>query len=155
MPDRATAQDVVAEVFLTAWRQRRELPPEPLTRLWLTRVAYRAVSNARRSARRAGMLTLRLARQGPDPVLDLYGAPVPASVQQVRAALERLAEPDREVLRLALWEQLTLAEIAQILDVTPNTAGVRLHRARQQLPPPQPPPVNAARVLNPTNGRRP
>ena len=44
-----------------------------------------------------------------------------------------MRESDREVLRLFAWEQLTTAEIAVVLGVSANAAGVRLHRAKERL----------------------
>ena len=46
-------------------------------------------------------------------------------------ALEALREEDAELLRLWAWEQQTPAEIAAVLDITPNAASIRLHRARR------------------------
>ncbi|MGB0101650.1 MAG: sigma factor-like helix-turn-helix DNA-binding protein, partial [Nocardioides sp.] len=48
-------------------------------------------------------------------------------------ALAALRPEDAELLRLWAWEQLTPAEIAVVLDVSANAAGVRLHRARARL----------------------
>jgi RNA polymerase sigma-70 factor (ECF subfamily) len=44
-------------------------------------------------------------------------------------ALAQLPENDRELLRLWAWEQLAPREIATVLDITPNAASIRLHRA--------------------------
>ena len=39
--------------------------------------------------------------------------------------------PDEaELLRLWAWEQLGPAQIATVLDLTPNAVSIRLHRAR-------------------------
>ena len=48
-------------------------------------------------------------------------------------AIGALREEDAELLRLWAWEQLTPAEIAAVLDVTPNAVSIRLHRARGKL----------------------
>ncbi len=52
---------------------------------------------------------------------------------RVRAALERLPRDQREVLVLRLLEQRTNQEIAQILEVPPNTVAVRYRRAIEEL----------------------
>jgi RNA polymerase sigma-70 factor (ECF subfamily) len=51
----------------------------------------------------------------------------------VRAALDDLREPDRELIRLTEWERLSTAEAAVVLGLRPGTARVRLHRARRAL----------------------
>ena len=40
---------------------------------------------------------------------------------------------DTELLRLWAWGRLSASEIAEVLDVTPNAASIRLHRARERL----------------------
>ncbi|HEY3552305.1 MAG TPA: sigma factor-like helix-turn-helix DNA-binding protein, partial [Solirubrobacterales bacterium] len=44
-----------------------------------------------------------------------------------------LNEPDRELLMLVGWEELTPAQAARVLGVTPLAARSRLHRARRRL----------------------
>lgn len=51
----------------------------------------------------------------------------------VATALAALSERDREVLRLAAWEELDGTELAEALGCSAGTAKVRLHRARQRL----------------------
>lgn len=48
---------------------------------------------------------------------------------RVRAALESMSEIDREVLVLRHFEQLTNAEVARLLELTPQTASARYVRA--------------------------
>lgn len=56
---RASADDVVAETFLVAWRRLDRVPAEP--RGWLLAVARRALANQRRGERRRDALATRLA----------------------------------------------------------------------------------------------
>jgi RNA polymerase sigma-70 factor, ECF subfamily len=53
--------------------------------------------------------------------------------ERVRAALGRLASPDREVLVMRHLEQLPLADIAAVLGVTEGTTGKRHLRALERL----------------------
>jgi RNA polymerase sigma factor (sigma-70 family) len=125
---RDEAGDAAAEVFAVAWRRLGRVPPEPEALPWLYGVARKVVANQERAANRRLRLEAKVAtgtassRAGPDPAgLD------------VEAALLRLAEADREVLRLAAWEELQPAEIAAVVGCSANAAAVRLHRARQRL----------------------
>lgn len=117
-----TAQDIVAEVFATAWRRRREVP-DPATG-WLFQVARNVVMHEQRGSARRSRLTaaLRLARA---PVGRLE------STVEVDEVLDRLHRTDAEILRLTVWEQLTPTEIAEVLRISPGAARTRLLRARR------------------------
>lgn len=51
----------------------------------------------------------------------------------VRRVLEELSPQDRELITLIAWEGLTPTQAAAVLDLSPATARVRLHRARARL----------------------
>jgi RNA polymerase sigma factor (sigma-70 family) len=122
------AGDATAEVFTVAWRRLGRVPAEPETLPWLYGVARKVVANQERAARRRLRLETKAAA-APD---EAVAAPGTAALD-VEAALLRLGTADREVLRLAAWEELQPAEIAAVLGCSANTAAVRLHRARQRL----------------------
>ncbi|AIY20033.2 sigma-70 family RNA polymerase sigma factor [Pimelobacter simplex] len=125
----ADAEDVVAEVFTTAWRRRGDLPAPMLRRAWLYGVARRLLlAEARRQGREDATVTELASR--PEQAPADAGE---ARRQAVRAALDRLSPAEREVLLLVEWERLTPAELAVTLGVRPGTARVRLHRARRAL----------------------
>lgn len=125
---RDEAADAAAEVFTVAWRRLPRVPAEPDTLPWLYGVARRVVANHERSTHRRQRLRARLAAAA--GVIE--PGPGPGGVD-VEVALRRLRATDREVLRLAAWEELEPAEIAGVLGCSPNAASVRLHRARQRL----------------------
>lgn len=129
------AEDVVIEVFATAWRRRSDVPDEALP--WLYATAAHAVAHTSRSRARRRNLSTRLAavRPVPDSGSD-PAAIVTASIDAKTAVADALSEvpdSDAELLRLWAWEQLTPAEIAEVLDCSPGTARTRLHRARARL----------------------
>lgn len=125
------AGDVVAETFLVAWRRFAEIPKDDEARLWLYGTARYVLKNQLRGDRRRANLSVQLRA-------DLARRPVPADPGSDRsdaviAALKRLAEPDRELLRLIGWEGLTPSDAARVLGLSPVAARVRLHRARKRL----------------------
>jgi RNA polymerase sigma-70 factor (ECF subfamily) len=128
-PDPEDAADAVAETFLAAWRRLSEVPPGEEARLWLYGTARLVVANQRRGQRRRSRLTehlrAELRRQMP-----AEAAEDPTGILEAMAALE---EADRELLMLVGWEELTPAQAAQVLGVTPLAARSRLHRARRRL----------------------
>jgi RNA polymerase sigma-70 factor (ECF subfamily) len=125
----ADAADVVAETFVVAWRRLDEVPPGGEARLWLFGVARRVVANQRRGELRRSRLADRLRAELVEHVELDPMAPVETR-QVVAAALARLDEDDRELLRLTSWEGLTPAEIAVVCDIPGGRARSRLHRAR-------------------------
>jgi RNA polymerase sigma-70 factor (ECF subfamily) len=125
--DAATADDVLAETLLVCWRRLDDAPADPLP--WAYGVARFCLSNAQRGVRRQERLAAKIAVV--DPPVDRV--PEPADEPELAEAMEALRPEDSELLRLWAWEQLTASEIAEVLDITPNAASIRLHRARARL----------------------
>ena len=126
---RDEAGDAAAEVFTVAWRRLGRVPAEPETLPWLYGVARKVVANQERAARRRLRLEARaaaFARTAPSRL------PAPTASRS-RPPCCASGPADREVLRLAAWEELQPAEIARVLGCSANAAAVRLHRARQRL----------------------
>ena len=123
------AADLVADVFLVAWRRIGDVPPGEEARLWLYGTARHALANQRRGERRRTRLGAALRDH-----LVACPPPGPAPVDPaLRAALAALPELDRSLLALIAWEGLSAAEAATVLGLRPATARVRLHRARARL----------------------
>ncbi|WP_369263519.1 RNA polymerase sigma factor [Streptomyces sp. R35] len=129
--DPSSVLDVVANVFLTAWRRFADIPDE--TELpWLYGVARRTLANDRRAQQRQLSLAELLAVQ--PPPLNTERQPDDVLVEMDLAkAFDLLDEKDREVLRLALWERISLTQCAQVLECSVPTVRVRLFRARKRL----------------------
>ena len=122
------AEDVVAEVFLAAWRRLEEVPGDPLP--WLLGIARGVLSNRRRGAERSSALIARLQEVEPSvPVGDEARTPDGRVLQ----ALHTLTPSDQELLLLVAWEQLNRRQVAEVLGTSAGTVAVRLHRARVRL----------------------
>jgi len=125
-------EEVVAEVFTVAWRRRADLPATPLP--WLYGVARNCLANAVRGRGRRRRLVDRLGNDEAAHARHVAAGPdAEAPGAWVHEALDRLSPADREVLRLAAWEELGADEIAVALGCGSRAAAMRLHRARNRL----------------------
>ena len=124
----ADAADLLADVFLTAWRRMGNVPEGAEARMWLFGVARNALRNHRRGKVRHGQLSARVRDQ-----LSVSVQPASIIAADVRHALAQLRETDREVLTLTIWEDLDPSEIGVLLNLSQGAVRVRLHRARQRL----------------------
>jgi RNA polymerase sigma-70 factor (ECF subfamily) len=131
------ADDVVAETFLAAFRQRRRYDVQrPDARPWLYGIAANVIGKHRRSEVR---MLQAFARTGADPVADSYGDRIDSRVSasaagpHLAAALAALAARDRDVLLLIAWGDLSYDEVASALEIPVGTVRSRLNRARRKV----------------------
>jgi RNA polymerase sigma-70 factor (ECF subfamily) len=132
------ADDLVAETFLVAFRQRARYDPDQASaRPWLYGIATRLISRRRRDEVR---FFRAIARTGIDPSADPVAEPVAdagarrADAQMLQrrlaGALAALATADRDAL-LLVADGLSYQEAARALGVPPGTLSSRLARARR------------------------
>jgi RNA polymerase sigma-70 factor (ECF subfamily) len=141
--DRAEAEDLAQEVFVTVFKSIDTFRGESQLSTWLLRIAANHCRNRLRYLRRrnhhghqdiddtpesAYDRAHRPADQPPDRMLE--GARLEAAVQ---AALDSLDEDHRLILVLRDLEHMAYADIAQTLGVAEGTVKSRLFRARLQL----------------------
>ncbi len=123
------ADDAVAEAYGIAWRRQRDIP-HGAELGWLIGVTRRVLANTRRSRRRAGalhaLLDLQPRTPGPDPADRVEDG-------ELRAALIALSPLDREAVVLTAWFDLSSADAAQALGITPAAFRMRAARARRRL----------------------
>lgn len=130
--DRDTAQEVVSETFLVAWRRWADVPAEPLP--WLLVVARNTIANHRRSHHRARLLATEVARlEYVMPRTSDTTDGLVAERDELLRALGRLTTREREALLLVAWDGLTPAQAAAVARCSPSAFAVRLHRARRRL----------------------
>lgn len=127
--DRETAQEVVAETFLVAWRRLEDVPGEALP--WLLVVARNTVRNHSRSQYRARQLHSALAGLAPagptDPAAAVHER------QMLLRALAAMTANDREAILLVAWDGLTSGQASAVLGCSEAAFKMRLSRARRRL----------------------
>jgi len=136
------AQDIVQDVFVDTWRAlKRHAPPfsgaadDAGIRRWLFHVAYcRAVTILRRRK----LIVWESLSDDDALEPDLSHEPMPledqiAEAEVLREALLSLGPSDAACLLLSVVQGFTSAEIATIVDISPDAAKKRLTRAKRRL----------------------
>jgi len=143
------ARDIVQDVYVVAWQAaQRGTPPfdewgnlEALRR-WLVRVAYRKAVTYLRHHEVIRWEPFDSADEAHEPIaLVPIGHTRPAAPfddqvaegEVLRSALAQLKPDDAACLLLAIIEDFTTGEIAQILGIAPAAARKRLSRAMERL----------------------
>lgn len=123
----------MADTFLVAWRRLDQVPDGDAALLWLYGVARRTIGNQRRGDTRRTRLVARIRDLGRGTSVEAAveeAAPSVSVDHPVMVALARLSPADQELLKLVAWEELSHAEIAEVLGISVNAVAIRLHRAR-------------------------
>lgn len=130
--DTGTAEDLVQEAFLSAWKGIRGFDKGRPLKPWLVRILVNEVMSYRR---RRSLPTTSLV-EGMDPEGDDDPAELAEtrdSSDQVRRALATLSEEHQQVVILKYFDDLSVPEISTVLKCPAGTVKSRLHRALDQL----------------------
>jgi RNA polymerase sigma-70 factor (ECF subfamily) len=131
--DPASVEDVAQNVLLSIHRARQTYRPERPLGPWLRTITRNAITDAQRA--RSVLLRREVALEAEDAIPD----PAEPSVQgtalspEMRAALSRLPATQREAVQLLHLEQLSVAEAAKRVGVSPGALRVRAHRGYRAL----------------------
>jgi RNA polymerase sigma factor (sigma-70 family) len=136
LKNREDAEEASQDVFLKAYRALKTFRGNAAFSTWLYRIAYRS-----------SLDHLKRRRNMPEPANEvLQGrlvAPVRESYLQqeeedeqkiiLKRAIAALDGGDQVIIKLFYYDERSLKEIAEIMEISVNTAKVRLFRSRDRL----------------------
>jgi RNA polymerase sigma-70 factor (ECF subfamily) len=131
--DAALAEDTVSEAFFDAWQHAGRFERRSSVSSWLLGIArHRALTAARR--RPTESLDCDAAQNAVDPARDPeaeLGRKDAGSV--IRGALADLSREHAEIIDLVYYQEKSIREIVDILDIPESTVKTRMFYARKRL----------------------
>ena len=127
MSSKADADDVLQEVFLTAYQKFPQLREKSSFQAWIISIARNKCSDYFR----------KKANQVEIPIDELSGSELSDSrhgvsvVSTVRETLDLLGDKDKQILYLSFWKEMPQSEIAKRLNIPVGTVKSRLHTAKR------------------------
>jgi len=132
--DRHEAEDLTQDTFLKAWRSRRQLRNPQAVKVWLMQIAVNLWRDRlRQKHRRLRPISLAGEEQAATDVSPDQALTNQEELHRVLAAMDALPDRQREVLYLHACEGLCLAEIAEVLQITPEAVKSSLSLARKKM----------------------
>jgi len=124
---RSAAEDLAQEAFLAAHNAWDRVSQYEKPEAWVRRVvANKSVSMFRRKMREARAI----ARMKPEAS---YLPRIPAEDDEFWKAVRSLPKKQSQAIALHYLEELTVAEIAEVLECAEGTVKVHLHKGRKKL----------------------
>jgi len=144
--DRTQAEDLAQEVFLRVYRARKNYVPGSKFSTWLFTITNNVAANSLRSKSRRREVNVESRGSGPQGVVRIDEMALAASGQLparqldkaemrevVRLALDSLNERQRMAVLLSKFEEMSYADIAQTMELSPQAIKSLLSRARERL----------------------
>jgi RNA polymerase sigma-70 factor (ECF subfamily) len=139
------AEDLAQDVFMRVYRARKRYVPGAKFSTWLFTIAGNVAANSQRSRARRHEVNLPPSTSDTS-TLPIEAVAVAASAMMptrqldkaelrdaVRQAIASLGERQRMAVLLSKFEHFSYAEIAEIMDLTPEAVKSLLSRARSRL----------------------
>ena len=122
-------EDLVQETYLRLWKYRREYRPTAKLSTFLFLMARQVRIDAlRRRIRRENREESWVGEQPTSETPKSFGVR-----EDVRWALAKLSEPLRDVIELAVFQDLPYAEVGEVLGIPVGTVKSRMHNALKEL----------------------
>lgn len=122
------AEDVTQKVFVAAWTSRHNYRPERASLpAWLMGIARYKIFDAHNNRTKESKIRNELAAS---PQVRLTPEPLDVAERLILAdEINRLDEVPRQVLRMAFYEDLTHAQIAERMKLPPGTVKSHIRRS--------------------------
>ncbi|HWB74088.1 MAG TPA: sigma-70 family RNA polymerase sigma factor [Nannocystaceae bacterium] len=128
------AEDLAQRTLLACVQARARFRRDGTFRAYLFGIARRQLLLHLREGTRADTLQSFAAAAGPDTAATPTGLIAAREEQRlVLRAFEDLSEEQQTVIQLFYWEEMTVAEIAMVLEISVTAVTSRLGRARDSM----------------------
>ncbi len=134
--NREEAEEVAQDVFIKVFKSLKSFNEKSKLSTWIYRITYNLSINRYRSQKQQ-LVTTKIDNSNENKLGYTKDALTELSEQEKREvinkAILRLAETEKIIITLYYYEDLPIAEIAEIVGISPQNVKVKLFRSRQKL----------------------
>lgn len=129
----AVAEELTSEVFLQVWRNAPSFEGRSTATTWLLSIARNlALSHLRKRSE------INVDDESvPEPADDADSPEIEVAKRDkadlMRACIDRLSPDHREIIDLVYYQELSVKEAGEVLEIPENTVKTRMFYARKQL----------------------
>lgn len=131
--DDRMAEDLVNEVFLVIWRNAGTYRGSSKASTWMFAIAHNKAISALRKRRESQWdedEAMQIEDPGPDPAQMAESADL---ARVINSLLDQLSPDHRAVIELTYYQEMSIAEIAEVMNCPANTVKTRMFHARKRL----------------------
>jgi len=136
LKQREEAEEVAQDVFVKVFNSLSKFKGDSKLSTWIYKVAYNSCLDViKKNKRRQQEIEIDKFDNFDIVVLDnAFDKLVEEDKNKaIKQCIEQLYAEDNMILTLYYFEELSLQEISEIINISPNTVKVKLHRARKRL----------------------
>lgn len=127
------AEDVVSETFLKVWQRAASFKGQARVTTWLLSIARNeAISVLRKKTEAQLDDDAGFEQEDESDTQDVVTAKKDKGAI-MRVCIDKLSDAHREIIDLVYYQDLSVAEIADLLEIPENTVKTRMFHARKQL----------------------
>ena len=130
------AEELTQDSFLKAFKKLDTFKGDCSFSTWLFRIAYNtAISATRKRKIEFPMVDEAMMESVPDEAIETFfdGDENEIKLQKLEEAIAKLNVEEKTLITLFYAEDKSVAELARVLDLTPENVKVKLHRVRKKL----------------------
>jgi RNA polymerase sigma-70 factor (ECF subfamily) len=131
--DAGRAEDLVSEVFVEVWRQANRFEGRSQVSTWMLSIArFKALSALhRRRDTQLDQTAMELIEDSADTPEEMILSRERSA--QLRICLAQMSRDHREILDLVYYQEKSIEEVAEVIQIPKNTVKTRMFYARKRL----------------------
>ncbi|TDO29388.1 RNA polymerase sigma factor [Sediminibacterium goheungense] len=133
VPHTGEAEDLLQEVFVSAFQAIHKFENTGGFRAWVKRIAINQSISWIRKQKKLKMVELDDTKTGFAEEESIDEAHFSFKVEEVKRAIEELPDTYRTIVQLYLFENIPQEEIAIMLGISYNNVRIQYHRSKQKI----------------------
>ncbi len=127
------AEEITNEVFLEVWKNAARYEGRSSVSTWIMAIAHNKAVSAMRKRQEVLIDDDEISLVGDTADNPEVVAQKSNKADAIRAAIEKLSPDHKKIIDLSYYHEMSIREVAEVLDIPENTVKTRMFHARKNL----------------------